>query len=291
MAPVILYYALGGGLGHLTRARAGIETLGLTEVTLLTASPFAADPRVVGTLPTIAVPPALADDLDAWRAWLAALLARLRPAALYLDAFPLGIRGELAALPLPPGLAIHYLARGLRWNEYRRVAPGAAPPLAVTYLLEPLEPAHEAFVRAASAQVRPLLLRDPPSAPTMAEYAHMAALAQDNRPLWLIVHSGPAAEIEELVDYAHEQARAEGMTPTLVLIAQERPVDLPEEIAILDRYPAEPFFPLAARLITAAGFNIMRQAMPYRAKHRPLPFPRRFDDQFARVARWRLGGG
>ncbi len=51
---------------------------------------------------------------------------------------------------------------------------------------------------------------------------------------------------------------------------------------------ARPYAQLTARLITAAGFNIMRQAAPYRAQHRPLPFSRRFDDQFARVARWRL---
>src|SRR5262249_19727152 len=44
---VILYSALGGGLGHLARARKVLAALGLAA-TILTASPFAGDARVVG---------------------------------------------------------------------------------------------------------------------------------------------------------------------------------------------------------------------------------------------------
>ena len=52
---MILYYALGGGLGHLTRAR---KVLGAPSATpsLLTASEHARDPRVTGGLPVIPVP-------------------------------------------------------------------------------------------------------------------------------------------------------------------------------------------------------------------------------------------
>ena len=54
---MILYYALGGGLGHLVRARAVLYTLGVAErAVLVTASPFAADARVVGGLPVVRVP-------------------------------------------------------------------------------------------------------------------------------------------------------------------------------------------------------------------------------------------
>ena len=57
---MILYYALGGGLGHLTRAQRVLSALGLTDrAALLTSSSFARDERVVGELPVIEVPTGL----------------------------------------------------------------------------------------------------------------------------------------------------------------------------------------------------------------------------------------
>ena len=50
---MILYYAMGGGLGHLVRARAVVYTLGIERDTvLLSSSVGAADPRVTGPLRT-----------------------------------------------------------------------------------------------------------------------------------------------------------------------------------------------------------------------------------------------
>jgi hypothetical protein len=40
-------------------------------------------------------------------------------------------------------------------------------------------------------------------------------------------------------------------------------------------------------IITGCGFNAMRQTLPYRERHRFIPFPRRYDDQFLRAARRR----
>jgi hypothetical protein len=65
---VILYYALGGGLGHLTRARKVLAALRLSDdAVLLTASRFARDPRVTGGLPVAAVLRRLGRDRDAVR--------------------------------------------------------------------------------------------------------------------------------------------------------------------------------------------------------------------------------
>jgi hypothetical protein len=41
-------------------------------------------------------------------------------------------------------------------------------------------------------------------------------------------------------------------------------------------------------IFSAAGFNIMRQCAPYRAKHNVLPMSRRYDDQFERTLQNRL---
>lgn len=286
---MILYYALGGGLGHLTRARAVAHTLGLADLTLLAASPHAANRRVGGALPVIAAPPALAADRAAWRDWLAALLDRLAPAALYLDAFPVGILGELCDFSLPPGLPVHYLARRLRWAVYGPLLAGQPPTLTVAHRLEPLEADHERFLRAHARTVAPLALRDPPAALPPTAHTAIAALTAAGRPLWLVVHAGPDDETAELLAYAADLARLEGRDPALAVIAPAPLAELPPGVGYLDVYPATPLFPLADRIITAAGFNAMRQLAPFRHKHRYLPFPRRYDDQFARAA-WVTAG-
>ena len=98
----------------------------------------------------------------------------------------------------------------------------------------------------------------------------------------------------ELVAYARELRAAEateGGDPQLVVIAPHQPTELPGDILQLDVYPATHLFSLADRLITACGFNVMRETIPHRDRHRFLPFERRFDDQFLRAARRRGESG
>ena len=63
------------------------------------------------------------------------------------------------------------------------------------------------------------------------------------------------------------------------------PADLPVEVAHVDVYPAWPLFPLAERIVTAAGCNAVRQLAELRDRHHLLPFARRFDDQFQKSAK------
>jgi hypothetical protein len=253
---MIACYVQGGGLGHLTRIRAYLHTRHPGETaTILTTSPFTADPRVLG--PHRLLP--------------AATLASLRPSTLVVDAFPAGLDGELSAASIPSGTRTVHLARLLRWDAYRRVLPADPITFDQTWLLEDLSPAHRAHLTGPSA---PLTLTDPPC-PAPRGVAGDA---------WLIVHSGPWAETGELIGYARDCAAAEGVRPRLVLVCPERPAGLPTDVAHLDAYPAWPLFRTAGRVITAAGFNAVRQMRPWPGRHLMLPFPRRFDDQFARAA-------
>ncbi len=271
---MIVCYANGGGLGHLTRIRAYLHTLGREEpVTILTGSPFAADPRVTGGHTVRSAPAGL--DGEALTRWLASALAALDPAELVVDAFPAGLSGELTAAAVPPRTRVVHLARLLRWDAYAPLLPGTAPRFAETYLIEPVTGRHESYLRSVSAAVTPLELTEPPERPGVVPGG------------WLVVHSGPEAEIVELVAYAREIAGLEGVRPRLTLVSPIRPHALPPGVEHLDVYPAWPLFAAAERIVTAAGCNVVRQLATHAERHRMMPFPRRFDDQFARAARVR----
>jgi hypothetical protein len=253
---VILYYAIGGGLGHLVRARAVLHTLGVADrAALVTASPFAADPRVVGDLPVIRVPDAIDGDRAALRRWLGDLVAGLRPERLVADAFPAGVLGELEARL---GVPIDHVARLLRWPRYARRLDGPLPRIDTTFAVEPLHDDHLAALQAASERVVALSLVDPPAPPR-----------DDAAGAVLVVHSGPAREVRVLASLA-------ARTGHPVRIARPSGPDL-------DVYPASALFARAAAIVTAAGFNAMRQAAPFGDRHLCLPFPRPLDDQRARA--------
>jgi hypothetical protein len=253
---VILYYAIGGGLGHLVRARAVLHTLGVAaRAALLTASPFAADPRVVGDLPVVRVPDALDGDRAALRRWIADLVAGVRPERLVVDAFPAGVLGELAG---DLGVPVDHVARLLRWPRYARRLDRPLPRIETTFVVEPLHDDHLAAVRAASAQVVALSLVDPPAPPR-----------DDAAGAALVVHAGPAREVRALAALA-------ATTGHPVRVARPGGPDL-------DVHPASALFAHAAAIVTAAGFNAMRQAAPFGDRHLCLPFPRPLDDQRTRA--------
>jgi hypothetical protein len=233
----VLYYALGGGLGHLTRARKVLAALGIERAILLTASRFGADPRVTGPHRALKVPRRLGHDRDAFRAWLAPLLREAD--RLLVDTFPGGILGELCGLELPPATLI---ARRLRWEAYEAVVDGPLPAYERVFEVEPL------------GVGEPLELPRAPAGDPLAGEPH-----------WLVVHSGPQEEVDALIGHA-------AGAPKLIVVSGAR------------IYPVEPHLAHAERIVSAAGFNIVHEAAPYRDRHVMVPFERRFDDQFARAS-------
>jgi hypothetical protein len=103
-----------------------------------------------------------------------------------------------------------------------------------------------------------------------------------------VVHGGPPDEIDELVAYAHDLATAESLDPSITVVAGPTASGA-GRADWFDWYPAWPLFALADRIVSAAGFNTMRQVAAAGAtdRHHVLPFPRRFDDQFERARRAR----
>jgi hypothetical protein len=271
---VIAYYALGGGLGHLVRGRAVIDALGIRgRAAFLTASSFADDERVTGGIPVVRVPADLDEDPDALRNWIEALA----PDELILDAFPAGILGELCGFDSAP---VRHIARLLRWERYAaRLAGRPLPRFTETRVLEALHEPHARALAQASGRLSAFDLLP-------AEMLAPARAALDG-PHWLVVHAGPKHEVAELVAHAAERMTAEATRARLAVITPERPDELPEGAVWLDAHPAAPFLGAAERIVSAAGFNIMREAAPYAARHHAVPFDRPLDDQYTRAVRTR----
>lgn len=272
----VLHYAVGGGLGHLVRARAFLDALlPGTHATVLSASEHAADPRVLGPIAHERVPRELESDRDAFRAWLAQRIDAIAPELIVVDAFPCGILGELADFAPLARVPAWHLARLLRWDAYAPLVGAAPPRFARCFRLEALDSAHEAFLRGCSSAIEDLDL-----------HRDEALDTNEQTPYWLVVHSGPEAEVAELIAHAFERRSIERADATPILVASPyAPRDLPPNCRAIDTHPAHALFARAARIVSAAGFNVMRQAAPYRDKHIVVPFARRFDDQYARARR------
>lgn len=107
-----LYYAMGGGLGHLTRTRAFLENQNLTDDSAtLTSSPFADDKRVTGNFPVIKVDKSFEKKRAVFRNYLQNIFAEFNIKKLFIDLFPFGIINEFLDFHFPGDLEINYVAR------------------------------------------------------------------------------------------------------------------------------------------------------------------------------------
>jgi hypothetical protein len=278
-----VYYAMGGGLGHLVRARAIAHTLKLDPaMTVLTSSTYADDPRVSGPMLVRRVPSALERSPQDCRAWMESTLKALRPDTVIIDAFPNGIVGELIGAALPPGTALHHVARLVRADALPAVFRPGGPAFDISYCVEELAAEHLALLRTRSQRLQVLAVQDP-SADDLSP-THRTILAR-HRAFWLVVHSGPAAEVEELIRFAADLRAMEADDVDLFALTRSPVEGIASRTYCYDVFPASPLFPSARRIVSAAGFNVMRQTEPWRDRHLVHPLPRPYDDQYRRAAR------
>ncbi len=276
---MILYYALGSGLGHLTRARAVINSLSLgPEVTILTDSR-----HEIGSANVVRMPVELSDDRAQAAAWLRGQIGELAPSEFYLDAFPCGLLGELDAdfwCESLSNLPITHLARLLRFDRYKTVIPERPIKLNRTLILEELTPEHRLYVDALSLEVHDFGVLHDPSDVTPPQALE---LLQRHPEFWLVVHLGSDAELRRLVDYAHRLQKKMADQSTIVVVSDKK-ISVSGVVSV-SIYPADALFDSARQIITACGFNSMRQLERYSDKHFFLPFERVFDDQYTRAGR------
>jgi predicted glycosyltransferase len=272
-----IYYAIGGGLGHLTRARVFLQQMNIErETAILTSSEFADDQRVVGNIQIIKVDPALSRDKSRFLVLLKDSFDQYNCQKIYLDAFPFGISGEFANFDFGQ-IELFYVARLLKSGCVQKFDPNDSPRFSKTFLLETLPVEHLEFIEEVSSSTEVLDLKYEKHLQT--QQSMVEKIVERHSPFWLIVHSGNEIETLELLDYAKEIRNAEGSKHELVTIS---PLIFESENRY-DIYPAYELFPFAEKVFTACGFNSMKQTESFREKHLFLPFDRRYDDQFLRA--------
>jgi hypothetical protein len=285
-----LYYALGGGLGHVTRARAFLHTFELeNNSVILASSPFLPDERITGKIQTIRVDRFYNRNIPAFQEFLRIILDKYSIDKFFIDTFPVGIGGEFGGFDFPPNVIINYVARLLKWREYLGSLENAnLPQFATTYLLEPLAQEHAEFINKYSQGLINIELNYPEIQLSPENEMDFRIIINEKKPFWLIAHSGGIEEASELINYADEMRQIEKRKVNIILIS---PHDLisPEipNLFVFNLYPAQVLFAHAERIFSGCGFNVMEQTRGFRNKHVFIPFERRFDDQFQRARRIR----
>ena len=276
-----LYYAIGGGLGHLTRAAAFLHQLQIeNETAILASSKFAQDKRVVGEIEIIRVAENLASEREKYQKFLQKVLAENQIKKIFLDSFPVGIVGEFCGFDFQ-NIKVNYIARLLKWDKYLPLTGNFDFIFEQTFVLETLENEHQKFIDNFSKSITDFVLNYPSPKLSEPEEKTFREIIKTRKPFWLIVHSGDAEELLELVSYANDIREIENSRAHLILISPNKINS--DKILQYDFYPASVLFESAERIFTGCGFNVMNQLKKFRHKHFFLPFNRRYDDQFARA--------
>lgn len=272
---MILYYALGGGLGHIARSFALIEHAPpalLRRVRLLVSSINAGVARPHSPCPMDQVPERAMADRDLYAQFLTDHLRRHKFTHLVTDAFPFGLLGELRHLA--PEIPRVLVGRYLRWDAYRKRCgslEGAAWPR-FAIMIEQQEPSYldEMERNSGIAAARwPVSLARP-----------YDAAVRMKRGACCVVHSGPPDEMSRLIDAAHRITDELGLEGRTEVFTPETGV-----------FPLERHLSRFSDVVTGAGYAACAAAavLKGRIRHHLHPFPRRFDDQGLRLKRLRAG--
>lgn len=293
----IVHYALGGGLGHITRTLAIREYFGYHSTCITLCSPrFLNLEPFHSQLNLVSPPDTFSTHRDELRDWVYAQLLRYQPRIFCVDTFPGGLLGELCEIPSQlnlPTMEWHWVARALKWDTYSQVLPGRLPKFDRLFSVEPLpeeqvQSMKDSFGLWESLKLKPPSVHQPP----LGFHELLRRWASLENPIWLLVHTGSDSEWKELFDYAFACAKMESIVPHWAAVMPENSADFmnwersrPQKVEVVNLSPSVFLFPFVDKIFSGGGFNVMLETERFRYKHRPLPFPRRFDDQFARIAR------
>lgn len=269
---MIAFYVQGGGLGHLSRTHKLINLLKIDakEVLIITPSQFT---HFFKQYQFVSI--SWHDGSSAWTKTLLQVLMDNSIQSCYIDAFPLGIKGELIPIyKALPHISFNYTCRVLKWKKYQNDIPEAfAPNFKRTILLEKIYEDHYDWIKANSSKIEAIQL---PVFDTTKQVRLTEA------PFILVIHSGGKEDVIRLCEKA-KAAEKNSFTPLFVFTQVSIELEDERFQIRLAEYPIEQFFQYADKIYTAAGFNLMNELAPYHKKHVAIPIDRLYDDQYFRT--------
>ncbi len=273
-----MYYAVGGGMGHITRAKAFLYTteMELDEVIICTASRYAKD--LLKDYNHEIIPGELAYDKNELKNWLLDLIKRHNIGSVYLDVFPGGIIGEWMDFP-STDLKFFYLARILKFRFYLSKFKGSFPAFSEIFICEKISNDQLAWTKSLSRNTSFFNLYYQEKTSPSHLRKRFEASKPDN---WIILHSGPEKEVEVLYQEAMDLAKLEKSEPKIWLISGNLPEHLKDKVKYLGAQTYNDLLELADLIISACGFNTMHQLKFIKTRHKSIPFERKYDDQFWR---------
>lgn len=273
---MILYYALGGGLGHIARSFALIAHAPgqlRRSVRLLVSSRSADVARPHSPCPIDSVPHWAMAGKGRYSQFLADHFKQHGFSCIVIDTFPFGLLGELKHLA--PEVPRVLVGRYLRWDAYidrcGAVEDALWPQTALM-----IERQGEIYSGHVERNCRRVITAEWP----ISLAGPMEGTVHDGRPACCVVHSGSSSELSRLEVIAKD------------IMAQRGIAGIPEVFT-----PEKGIFPLECHLssfsdvVTGAGYASCAAAavLNGRIRYHLHPFPRRFDDQALRLRRLKDG--
>jgi len=268
---MLIYYSVGGGLGHLARAKKVIHHLKLcSPVLLISASQQFDYVDFPGNVSYHKLADELSSNIDELQKYLQQLILSVKPKEIIIDSFPSGIKGELNNLPVLKDMNTTLIARSLRWQTYKKHCDLSNITFDRVLTIEPLETDYLQYLSGISTTILNFSLDDYcTQSGSIMQLKNLGIT--DDMPLWIVTHSGPQEEVIELLNYTNDMMEVEKVNPRVLLISPLKP-----EHAIkyyhAAVFPACPYFDYADRIITGCGFNSMQETRKYRiaraARHR-----------------------
>ena len=272
---MILFYAFGGGLGHVSRSMAIADQLGFENYKILTAGGLAE--TVVPEDKLILIDQSLKDNIAELKSNLKNILESNTVNEIFIDSFPLGILGELREFIWPEACKKTYIARLIKWREYLAERSNIVPVFDRVIQIESLSNDHQAFLQENYKVEHLEIKKEAISQCKLTDAEHA-----------VICHTGSDEELLELCSFAQEIISFKKLkTLKLFLISPHQPKGMPDQITWCSTSMARKYFGYAKFIFSACGFNMMNECEIYREKHYFLPFKRKFDDQFFRAAQYR----
>lgn len=271
---------MGAGLGHITRAKKVFNVLKLPASTcLFSNSQYLRQTQIKSLFDLSHVTPAkTCHNVAELTQWLVRACQQRKIEKLYLDCFPVGIKGELNGLSYYlPGTEFYCIARHTKWSDYK-ILIEQPNQFTISYIIEPLDPQQDEFMRQHSKKIESLSLEKLAWREKKSPYKDCC----------LVVHAGSPTEILLLIKYAKTRLKLKDIAPKIVLNSPEKPQGLDSDVIHSAEFPSGTLMLDAKIIVSGAGFNTLNDLQSETVEHWVYPFERKYDDQYLRATRYRF---